>query len=406
MKPKSQALLGLFFLGWTICSAAQDILDHWHLRDPRGLTKVRFLNGQFVGVGTNGTILTSADGRVWTARNSGTTSDLSGVTWGAVPFPDGPAFVAVGKAGTIVRSLSAVNWTLVTTPYSCDLNDVTYGGFGNFIAATTAVTADTPNFLISVSGTSWDGIFVPGAQPQFGSPYRMDAVFGSPGAFAFVAAGAPQIADQIWQTPDGGNTWTNRGLADQIVNGIGYANGRIVMIGWEGRPIISTNNGDSWFFSDDTNVCTAPLHAGNCDFGKDITYGASSFVVVRSYIARFTNRGLLTSGDGVTWTNRSGLAGLEIDTIAFGNGTFVAAGPPGIYRAEVVAPVLTAQRVTGSNAVHLTMSGEVGRYRLQSSTNFLSWAEVVSFTNTGPPYEFVDPIDTNMTARFYRVVSP
>ena len=401
MKLKAQALLGLFFLGWTICSAAQDILDHWHLRDPRGLTKVRFLNGQFVGVGTNGTILTSADGRVWTARNSGTTSDLSSVTWGdAVPFPDGPAFVVVGKAGTIVRSLDAVNWTLVTTPYPWDLNAVTFG-FGIFIAATTAATSNAPNFLISVSGTAWDGIFVPGAQPRFGSPYRMDAVFGTPDVF--VAAGSSSIADEIWQSRDGGYTWTNRGYADQIVNGIGSANGRIVMIGWEGPPIISTNNGDSWFSSNDTNVCgTQP----GCSFGKDITYGASSFVVVRSYIARFTNKGLLTSSDGGTWTNRSGLAGLEIDTIAFGNGTFVAAGPPRIYRAEVVPPVLTAQRVTGSNAIHLTMAGEVGRYRLQSSTNFSSWAEVVSFTNTGPPYDFVEPVDTNITAQFYRVVSP
>src|SRR6266853_6826775 len=107
MKHKFQALLVLFLLVWRIPSSAQDILDHWHLRDPRALSKIRFLNGQFVGVGTSGTILTSSDGRVWTARNSGTTSDLSGVTWGAVPFPVGPAFVAVGKAGTIVRSLDA-----------------------------------------------------------------------------------------------------------------------------------------------------------------------------------------------------------------------------------------------------------------------------------------------------------
>jgi hypothetical protein len=396
MKPKSQALIGLFFLGWTICSAAQDILDHWHLHDPRGLTKVRFLNGQFVGVGTNGTILTSADGRVWAARNSGTANDLRSVTWGPAPFPDGPAFVAVGKAGTIVRSLDAVNWALVTTPYPWDLNDVTFGP-GGFIAASTAVTTNMPNFLISESGTAWDGIFVPGTKPGLG-PYHMDAVFGPPDAVVFVAAGSSNIygVDEIWQSQDGGYTWTNKGYAEEIVNGIGSDHGRIVMIGWEGRPIISTNNGDSWFSSNDTNVCGL-----GCNFGKDITYGASTFLVVRSYYG-----GLLTSSDGVTWTSRSGLAGLVIDTIAFGNGTFVAAGPPGIYRAEIVAPVLTAQRVTGSNAIHLTMSGEVGRYRLQSSTNFLSWAEVVSFTNTGPPYDFVEPVDTNMNARFYRVVSP
>src|SRR5436190_9822044 len=179
MKHSFQILLG-FFLVWRIPSTAQDILDHWYWRDPRGLTKVCFLNGQFVGVGTNGTILTSTDGRVWTARSSGTTNDLRSVTWGPAPFPDGPAFVAVGKSGTIVRSLDAVNWTLVTTTYPSDLNDVTYGFFNSFIAATTALTTNMPNFLISESGTSWDGIFVPETQPRFGSPYHMDAVFGTP----------------------------------------------------------------------------------------------------------------------------------------------------------------------------------------------------------------------------------
>src|SRR6266571_9532954 len=143
MKPKFQALLGLFLLVWSIPSCAQDILDHWHLRDTRALTKIRFLNGQFVGVGSNGTILTSPDGRVWTTRNSGTTKDLSAVTWG---FGPQSFLIAVGKEGTIVRSSDGVNWTVVTTPYSCDLNDVTHpDGFGNFIAATTAWTTDTPN---------------------------------------------------------------------------------------------------------------------------------------------------------------------------------------------------------------------------------------------------------------------
>src|SRR5690349_13321421 len=113
MKPKFQALLCLFFLVWGIPCSAQDILDHWHLRDPHALSRVRFLNGQFVGVGGNGTILTSPDGRFWTARNSGTTNDLTSVTWGSGPQS---FYVAVGRQGTILRSSDAVNWTVVTTP--------------------------------------------------------------------------------------------------------------------------------------------------------------------------------------------------------------------------------------------------------------------------------------------------
>ena len=175
------------------------------------------------------------------------------------------------------------------------------------------------------------------------------------------------------------------------------------MIGWESRPVISTDSGDSWFSSNDTNVCPPQ---GGCDFGKDLTFGPSTFVVVRSYIGLLANKGLVTSGDGATWTNRSGLTGLAIETIAFGNGTFVAAGSTGIYRAEVAPPVLLAERMAASNAIRLTISSELGRYRLQSSSNFSSWGDVLSFTNKGPPNEFVEAIDGSLDTSFYRVVSP
>src|SRR5437867_10581947 len=109
MRTKLLTLAAMMPLVGALSACGDDILDHWHLRDARALTKIRFLNGQFVGVGTNGTILTSPDGRVWTARQSGTTNGLRDVAWGAAPIPEGPVFVAVANAGTIVRSLDAVN---------------------------------------------------------------------------------------------------------------------------------------------------------------------------------------------------------------------------------------------------------------------------------------------------------
>jgi hypothetical protein len=46
----------------------------------------------------NGTILTSPDGVSWTARTSGTSNSLYGVTYG------NGTFVAVGEYGTILTS--------------------------------------------------------------------------------------------------------------------------------------------------------------------------------------------------------------------------------------------------------------------------------------------------------------
>jgi hypothetical protein len=396
-------LASLFVLAFAGCSRADDVLDFWHFTDPRVLNKIRYAAGLFVGVGPNGTILTSPDGKVWTARNSGTTSNLKAVTWGSSPPLFSSLFVAVGNGATILISTDAINWTLVPTSYFCDLNDVAFG-WPYFVAATSAATTNVPNFLISSQGTGWSGAFVPwNPAGQGGQPYRMDAVCAAPSPL--IAAGGTQFADDIWRSWDGGNSWEKVGFSDQVVNGITYAysNNRFAMIGYEGRPIISTNNGDSWFFSYDTNVCpTGP----NCSVGHDIAWTSSTLVVVRGWVPQ----GPLSSNDGVNWTNHpvfglttNGVGG--IDTVAFGNGQFVAAGQSGIYRAEI--PPKISSSLTSSNSIHLVITSQPGRsYWLQSSSNLTSWTNVTSFSGSSVPSEFYLPLNTNLPALVYRVFEP
>ncbi len=64
----------------------------------QGLRGVVWSGTQFVAVGYSGTILTSPDGRTWTAQISGTSEALYGVSW------SGSQFVVVGVAGTILTS--------------------------------------------------------------------------------------------------------------------------------------------------------------------------------------------------------------------------------------------------------------------------------------------------------------
>jgi photosystem II stability/assembly factor-like uncharacterized protein len=58
----------------------------------------------FFAVGDAGTILSGTDGITWTARTSGTTSNLNGVTYGGI-------YVAAGDGGTILTSADGVTWT-------------------------------------------------------------------------------------------------------------------------------------------------------------------------------------------------------------------------------------------------------------------------------------------------------
>ena len=76
----------------------------------------------FVAVGTAGTVLTSPDGAAWTARTSGTTNWLVGITSG------NGLYVAVGDQGVIVTSPDGTNWTVRVSGGGNRLNGVAWSG--------------------------------------------------------------------------------------------------------------------------------------------------------------------------------------------------------------------------------------------------------------------------------------
>jgi hypothetical protein len=111
---------------------------------------ISYVNGLFVAVGANGTLLTSSDGIAWTAQTSNTNNSLRSVAYG-IPTGGVGTYVAVGDAGTIVSSSDAVNWTPQTTiPTTQSFYSVCFGPDLQFIAVGTAGT-------IAYSTTGEDG---------------------------------------------------------------------------------------------------------------------------------------------------------------------------------------------------------------------------------------------------------
>src|SRR5262245_31447007 len=81
-------------------------LDTWTRRNPvplPTLSRSAYGNGQFVAVGSYGTIMTSIDGLSWGVRQSGTSKHLNGIAFG------NGQFVAVGR-DAILTSTDGVNW--------------------------------------------------------------------------------------------------------------------------------------------------------------------------------------------------------------------------------------------------------------------------------------------------------
>jgi hypothetical protein len=130
-------------------------LEQWHWRNPlpqgNQLYHIASANGTFVAAGELGTILTSADGTNWITRDSGTTFELHGCTYGAGKY------IAVGEFGTVVTSTDLVSWTPQYTGTFNNLNAVIYTN-SQFVAVGdggTIVTSPDGVFWTSRASGSW-----------------------------------------------------------------------------------------------------------------------------------------------------------------------------------------------------------------------------------------------------------
>ena len=84
------------------------------------LSAVEHGGGQFVAVGAAGSVITSPDGVTWLARTSGTNNTLYSVRFG------GGVYVAGGASGTIITSPDCITWTPRNTGTSQTINSVVY----------------------------------------------------------------------------------------------------------------------------------------------------------------------------------------------------------------------------------------------------------------------------------------
>lgn len=152
---------------------------------------------QFIALGTDGSILTSADGNTWIlsanpvpsgGMNSIAFGSVSGApiyvavgnggniftspdlvtSWTKAPttgndlynvsFPNG-IFVATGAAGTLLTSMDASNWTPQISNTPNNLRGATYGtGSAAGASAHYVVVGDSGTIVTSTDGTSWNPI--------------------------------------------------------------------------------------------------------------------------------------------------------------------------------------------------------------------------------------------------------
>lgn len=171
------------------------------------LCSVLAVSNQFVGVGSNGVIYVSSNGLAWTQRNSGTASNLRGLTVG------NGLLVAVGDGGAIQTSPSALVWSSRISGTSLPLYGVTYSN-GCFVAVGQQGTV-----LTSPDGMNW--------APQYSGVLSslLSVAYGSAG---FVAVGA---GGTVVSSPDGTN-WTGQSAGTLgRFEGVSFGNGYYLAVG-------------------------------------------------------------------------------------------------------------------------------------------------------------------------------
>lgn len=281
-----------------------------------------YAGGQFVAVGTGGTIITSPNGLVWTLRNSGfPTRWLLGVGYG------NGLYVAVGEGGLILTSPDAIAWTARNTVGN-QLNAVAYGD-GMFMAVDHQARVRT-----SADGITWPP---PGASVD---PYLRGLLYHAP---YFVAVGenrirfGPTFLGPTRILPDGGT---------------------LEAIAFGRDTYVAAGNGVA-YTSPDAEIWTRQIATPGAA-GRGMVFFNNQFVAVGDGGA------ISTSFDATAWTNRGSgtsqtlyaIAASPTQAIAVGGGGVILRSLPAQQApAIVVPPAAVTEAIGGSVAFTVIASG-------------------------------------------------
>ncbi|HSL18518.1 MAG TPA: DUF11 domain-containing protein [Methylomirabilota bacterium] len=291
-------------------------------------------NGLWLAVGKYGTVVTTPDGANPVLRASGSTAELRGVVW------TGAQFVAVGRS--ILTSPDGVAWTERVT------GTILYGiASGNGLAV---AVGNNGAILTSADGVTWT--------PQVSGTNRtlVGATWGQ-GQFVVVGHGDDDGAT-ILTSPDG-VTWTRQTSPTRnALSSVAWSGTRFIAVGQtsysEDPHIVSSPDGVAW--SGETSSTGFALDSVAWTGTQFVAVGAFNVVTSPDGIAWTTRLAtflgffavaagpagaltavgesgrVMTSGDGVTWTDQVfDITYNSFDGIGWNGSAFVAVGGAVVY---------------------------------------------------------------------------
>ena len=303
----------------------------------------------------------SSDGDTWTSFDMPTDGN-----WKCLAAGDNKFVAIANGTNQAASSTNGIDWTARTMPASRNWNGVVYGKLstvdqGVFVA----VAGNLNSAAFSTNGTSWTTSTMP-------STYTwVDIAFGVD-KFVALASGANTVATGTW---NGTTIMWERHVMDVIDDStpktwvsITYGNKRFVAISSTGDVAYSFD-GNDWL------PATMPTQDGSTIHNwKQIRYGQGVFFAVGDTASRFVGSDpttgpttwVVTSYDGIVWTERTAATSLDWGVAAFGNPD-ISLGDSTLTNSKptwVIAPSTLSDKInkiyTGARALGRTVVGGRG----------------------------------------------
>ena len=210
-------------------------------------------------------------------------------------------FVAVGSLGAICVSANGTDWSAVSSGVATTLTGVAYGN-GTYVAVGSSGTV-----LTSTNSLSWT------KQGGISTSLALQSItYGNNLFLAITGAG------EIIQSPDG-MTWTSQPAQGGNPSKVTFVNNRFVIVDY-GMKLSA--DGTNWA---SPNYVYPVL--------TNLIYAGGYYVGVGSGVGSGNGGSILYSQNLTNWTTAiNDASSYGLSAVAYGNGTFVAAGMHGLIR--------------------------------------------------------------------------
>jgi hypothetical protein len=282
---------------------------NWTIRQaPSGLREVAYGAGRFVALG-GGKLATSRDGVTWTEQ-----TPPAGTSWAAGIFAQNK-FVALSSTDSgefstnVMTSSDGLSWSLASDglPPGSLWASIAYGN-GTFVAGS-AGTFSVTYMATSPDAVTWTPVTVPA-----GSAGMVELAFGN-GAFVAVQSsnGLSNVRSLFRST--NGTDWQEQVLpsgASPDLFGVTFGRGQFIAVG-EGRTIITSPDGITW---------TNRTEPGDV-FLVEVVDAGDTYIAF-GYERPSIRSIILTSADGISWTQQNSPSTLSRVSAAYAHGIVVA----------------------------------------------------------------------------------